>query len=132
MRQSAKAEAQRPADVRLFLSPGKLFDARPEVPQTSQMPSLRRNTMSVIILTLLLGVAVGLIIGMHGIVSEQRQEQRRLDRDLGIARDEVKALTSAIARANKTPVNFDKGPKVLEPGDSYFDGKARLEKITAG
>jgi len=91
--------------------------------------------MSVIIitaLTLLLGMAVGLCVGMHGVILEQRQEHQRLDRDLGIARDEVKALTSAIARANKTPVNFEKGPKVLEPGDSYFEGKPRVEKVTAG
>ncbi len=86
--------------------------------------------MLIIALCLLLGVSVGLLAGMYLLVREQGKELESLSTACVKARDEVKALTAAIARSNCTPVFFE--PITPETSDTYWEGKPRIEKITAG
>lgn len=89
--------------------------------------------MITILLSALLALAIGLLIGARAVMREQSEEIERLVRDMGIARQECQALMESIGRASRMPIQFDRSPKKpLEQLETYYEQRPTIEKITAG
>ena len=87
---------------------------------------------AVIILVALVTLACGLLIGARCVIREQSNEIERLSRDMAIMRQDNQALMESIARANRTPVFFNRDKKPLEKLDGWYESQPQLTKITSG
>jgi hypothetical protein len=105
--------------------------------ECAPVPVRRPRAEAGVVLTILLAFALLLVSGLllaSYVVSREQSEaigEMRQQRDL--LQQEVRVLTDAIARGNRTPVLRDPAkPQVLEKLDAYWAPREDIVKVSRG
>ena len=85
----------------------------------------------ILVLALTCIVLALMLVGSIAVNRELRVHLRDVIKERDSARQEVQAMTDAIARANRTPIIRQAEKPKLQPSEGYWDGRRELTKIVA-